>query len=94
MMLLSKFPLTFNHIHIRMSYFTAELKTILMLIVTVFVITLGRFYGRISLNSVPLLLPVNIVRRFRLELMYISLIKSIRSSLTHLHGFQLLVLLP
>ena len=31
---------------------------------------------------------------FRLELMYISLIVSIRSSLTHLHGFQLLVLLP
>ena len=31
---------------------------------------------------------------FRLELMYISLIESIRSSLTHLHHFQLLVLLP
>ena len=31
---------------------------------------------------------------FRLELMYISLILNIRSSLTHLHGFQLLVLLP
>ena len=31
---------------------------------------------------------------FRLELMYISLIISIRSSLIHLHGFQLLVLLP
>ena len=31
---------------------------------------------------------------FRLELMYISLIENIRSSLTHLHGFQLLVLLP
>ena len=28
-----------------------------------------------------------------LELMYISLIENIRSSLTHLHGFQLLVLL-
>ena len=94
MMLLSKFPLTFHHIHIRMSYFTAELKIILVLIVTVFVITLEMFYGRISLNSVPLLLPVNFVRRFRLELMYISLIESTRSSLTHLHGFQLLVLLP
>ena len=33
-------------------------------------------------------------REFRLELMYISLIESIRSSLTHLHGLQLLVLLP
>ena len=30
---------------------------------------------------------------FRLKLMYISLIQNIRSSLTHLHGFQLLVLL-
>ena len=29
----------------------------------------------------------------QVELMYISLIKSIRSSLTYLHGFQLLVLL-
>ena len=76
MMLLSKFPLTFNYIHIRMSYFTAELKTILVLIVTVFVITLEMFYGRISLNSVPLLLPVNFVRRFRLELMYIIYLSS------------------
>ena len=41
-----------------------------------------------------LLLLVNFVSRFRLELMYISLIENIRSSLTHLHGFQLLVLLP
>ena len=30
----------------------------------------------------------------RLELMYISFIVSIRSSLTHLHGFQQLVMLP
>ena len=30
----------------------------------------------------------------QLELMYISIIENIRSSLTHLHGFQLLVLLP
>ena len=30
----------------------------------------------------------------QLELMYISLIKSIRSNLTHLHGFQQFVLLP
>ena len=34
------------------------------------------------------------VNGFRLELMYISLIISIRSGLTHLHGFQLLVMLP
>ena len=36
---------------------------------------------------------VNFVSGFRSELMYISLIKSISSSLTHLHSFQLLVLL-
>ena len=52
------------------------------------------FHVRISLNSVLLLLLVNFVSGFRLELMYISLIISIRSRLTHLHGFQLLVLLP
>ena len=37
---------------------------------------------------------VNVVSGFRLELMYISLIVSIRSNLTHLHGFQQLVLVP
>ena len=37
---------------------------------------------------------VNFVRGFRLELMYISLIENIRSSLTHLPGCQLLMLLP
>ena len=36
---------------------------------------------------------VNVVSGLRLELMYISLIVSIRTSLTHLHAFQLLVLL-
>ena len=34
------------------------------------------------------------VSGFRLKLMYISLIENIGSSITHLHGFQLLVLLP
>ena len=52
------------------------------------------FHGMISLNSVLLLLLVNFVSGFRWELMYISLIVSIRSNLTHLHGFQQLVLLP
>ena len=37
---------------------------------------------------------MNFLSGFRLELMYISFIVSIRSSLTHLHGFQLLVLPP
>ena len=41
-----------------------------------------------------LLLLVNFVSGLRLELMYLSLFLSIRSSLTHLHGFQLLMLFP
>ena len=41
-----------------------------------------------------LLLLVNFVSGFKLELMYITLIASTRSSLTHVHGFKLLVLLP
>ena len=48
----------------------------------------------VSLNWLLLLLLVNFVGGFRLELMYISIIVSIRSSLTHVHGFQLVVLLP
>ena len=43
-------------------------------------------YGRISLNVVLLLL-VNFVSGFRLELMYISLIVSIRSNLTNPHNY-------
>ena len=68
--------------------------TILVLIEIAFAIMLEILHGRISLNSVVLLLPVNCVSGFRLELMYISLIKSIRSNLIYLHGFQLHVLLP
>ena len=51
------------------------------------------FHGRISLNLVLLLLLVNFVSGFSSELMYISLIENIRSSLINPHGFQLLVLL-
>ena len=50
------------------------------------------FHGKVSLDSVLLLLVLSFMGEFRLELMYIFLIKSIRSSRTHLHGFQLLVL--
>ena len=53
---------------------------------------LRMFHGRVSLNSSLLLLLVIIVSEFRLELMDISLIVIIRSSLTHLYGFQLYVL--
>ena len=52
------------------------------------------FHERIFLNSVLLLLLLNFTSGFRVKLMYISLIGSIRSNLTHLHGFQQLVLLP
>ena len=45
-------------------------------------------------NSVLLLLLVTYVSGFRLELIYISLVVNIRSSLSHLHGFQLFVLQP
>ena len=42
----------------------------------------------VSLNSVLLLLLVNFMGGFRLELMYISFILHMRPNLTHLHGFQ------
>ena len=93
-MLLSQLPLTFHHIHIGMPCFIQLLMTILVLTGMVFVIFWEMFHGKISLNSVLMLLLVNFVNRFTLELMYISLIKNIRLSLTHLHGFWLLVLLP
>ena len=54
---------------------------------------LEMFHGRISLNLLLLLLLVNFVSGFRWELIYISVIEN-RSSLTHIRGFQLLVLLP
>ena len=64
------------------------------LIGMVFVIIWEMFHGKISLNSVLPLLLVKFVNGFRLELMDISLIESIRSNLTHLHGFRVFVLLP
>ena len=59
----------------------------------VFVIIWEMFCGRISLILLLLLLLVNFVTGFRLELMYISLIENM-SSLICLYGFQLLVMLP
>ena len=93
LIMLSQFPLTFYHIHSGMPCFIALLMTILVLIGTNFVIIWEMFHGRISLNSVLLLL-LNFGSGFRLKLMYIFLIINIRSSLTHLQGFQLVVLLP
>ena len=68
--------------------------TILLATGMVFVIIWDMFHERISLSSVLLLLLGNFVSGLRLKLMYISLIKNIRSSLTYLHDLQLLVLLP
>ena len=65
-MLLSQFPWTFHHIHNRMPCFIALGMTILVLIWTIFVIIWAMFHGRISLNSVLLLLLVNFVSGFRL----------------------------
>ena len=98
-MLLSQFPLTFHYIHNGMPRFITLLMTIVVMIGTVFAFIWEMFHARISLNSV-LMLHVNrccssaFVSGFSLELMHISLIESIRSSFTHLHRFQLFVLLP
>ena len=67
--------------------------TNLVLIGTAFVIIQEMLLEKIFLSSALLLLPVNFVSWFNLALMYITLIVSTRSSLTHLHGFQLLILL-
>ena len=55
----------------RMPHFIVWLMTILMLIGLVFVIIWEMIHGKISLISVLLLLQVNFVSAFRLELMYI-----------------------
>ena len=100
-MLLSQFPLTFHQTHFS-SNFSSNWMPCLWYSLWLLLCWLGwsswsfkRFSicGKISLHSVLLLL-VNFVSRFRFELMYISLIVSICSSPTPLHGFQLLVLLP
>ena len=94
LIMLSQFPLPFYQIFNGVPPFIAQLMAILVLIGMVFVIISEMFHGSISLNLVLLLLLVNFVSGFRLELMYMYLIKNIRSSLIHLHGFQPLVRLP
>ena len=51
-------------------------------------------HWRISLSWMFLLMLINFVTGFLLELMYTSLTINIRSSLIHLHGFQVLLVLP
>ena len=92
-MLMPQFPLTFHHNHNGITHCIAMLMATFVLIGMVFMIIWEMFHWMISLNSVLLLLLVNFVSGFRLESMYICLLESIRSSLSHLNGFQLLVLL-
>ena len=66
--------------------------TILMLMGMVFVIIGEIFHGKMFLSLVLRLLLMKFKSGFKLESMYISLIVSIRSSLTHIHGLQLLQL--
>ena len=87
-MLLSHFPLTFHYIHNRMPRFIALRVNFLVLTRIFFGIIWEKFHESISLNSLFLLLLVSFVGGFRLELMYISLIESIRSNLTLLHVFS------
>ena len=68
--------------------------TIFVLIGAVIMIIWEMYHGRMFLDSVLLLLLVSFASWFRFELMYISLVESISSSLIYLHGFQLLVQLP
>ena len=65
--------------------------SVLVLIGTIFMIIWEMFRERLSLNLVLLLLLVNFVSEFRLELMCISLNVNFRSNL---HGFELPFLLP
>ena len=78
--MLSQFPLTFRQTQNGMALRIAQLMTILVLIEMLFLIISAMFHGRISINMVLLLLVLNFVSGSRLELMYISLIVSIRSS--------------
>ena len=86
--LLSQIWLTFHQTQDRMPCFITQLMTILELIRMVLVINWEMFHGRISLNLVLLLLLVNFGSGFWCKLMYISLVVSIRSSLTSLHALN------
>ena len=92
--LLSEFLLTFHQTEYGMLRFITWLIKILVLVRKVFVIIWEMFHGRISLKLVLLLQIVNFSSGFRFEWLYISAIISIRSSLTHHHGFQTVALLP
>ena len=91
LIMLSQFPLTFHQIQSGCPVSSHSLWLFACWLGAVFVIIWEMFHGRISLNSALLLLLVNFVSGFKLELIYIVIV---RSSLTQLLGFWLLVLLP
>ena len=93
-MWLSQFPLTSCQIQKGMPHFIALLMTILMLIGVVFVIFWEMFLWKDTFELGASATASEFCEWFMLELMYISLIVIIQSSLTHLHGFQLLLVLP
>ena len=81
-----------------MLLFIVQMVIILMLIETIFVIIKEMFHWRMSVKLIPLLLLlllllVNFVSGSRLELIHIFLIINNRPRISHLYGFQLLVLL-
>ena len=76
-----------------MLLFIVQMVIILMLIETIFVIIKEMFHWRMSVKLIPLLLLVNFVSGSKLELIHISLIINNRPRISHLYGFQLLVLL-
>ena len=76
--LLPQFPLTFPQIQKRMALFIVQLLTILVLIGSDLVIIEDMFHGKISLNSMLLLMILKFVSGFTLELINISLVVSSR----------------
>ena len=77
-------------------FFVVQMVIILLLIDAIFVIIKEMFHGRMSVKLILLLLLlllVNFVSGSRMKLIHISLIINIRSRISNLYGFQLLVLL-
>ena len=69
---LSQFPMTFHQTQNSLIQFTAKLMTILVLVGMIFMIIWEIFHGKKSLHSEILLLLVNFVGGFRLEVVYIA----------------------
>ena len=92
-MLLCTFQLIFYLGRSGMLRFIARILVFHMLIGLVFVIITEMLHGRISFTWELLLLLLSFLNGLILELMYISLIGSIKSSHIQLCGFDFLVLL-